>query len=48
MTLQENIHRKFIGNINKKKTEMLINRPACLGLSIPELSETSIYEFLYD
>ena len=31
-----------------KKTEILINKPVCLGLSIPELSETLIYEFLYD
>ena len=31
-----------------KKTEMLVNKPVCLGLSILELSKILIYEFWYD
>ena len=32
----------------KQKTEMLMNEPVCLGLSILELSKVLIYEFWYD
>ena len=31
-----------------KKTEILMNKPVCLGLSILELSKMLMYEFLYD
>ena len=31
-----------------KKTEMLMNKPVCLGLSILELSKILMYEFWYD
>ena len=34
--------------IEMKKTEILINKPVCLGLSILELSKIIIYEFWYD
>ena len=33
---------------NTKKTKMLMNKPAYLGLSILELSKILIYEFWYD
>ena len=32
----------------KKKTEILMNKPICLGLSILELSKILMYEFWYD
>ena len=32
----------------KKQTEMLMNEPVCLGLSILELSKVLIYKFWYD
>ena len=32
----------------KKKTEILMNKPVCLGLSILELSKKLMYEFWYD
>ena len=38
----------FIENllaIEKKKTEILMNKPTCLGLSILELSKILMYEF---
>ena len=31
-----------------KKTQLLMSKPACLGLSILDLSETVMYEFWYD
>ena len=31
-----------------KKTEILINKPVCLELSILELSKILMYEFWYD
>ena len=31
-----------------KKTQVLMNKPVYLGLSILYLSKTVIYEFLYD
>ena len=34
--------------IETKKTEILMNKPVCLGLSILELSKISMYEFWYD
>ena len=34
--------------IEMKKTEILINNPVYLGLSILELSEILMYEFWYD
>ena len=40
-------YRKFISNRNKK-TEILMNKPVCLGLSILELSKIIMYEFWYD
>ena len=33
---------------NKKKTEILMNKPVYLGLLILELSKTLMYEFWYD
>ena len=32
----------------KKKTEILLNKPVNLGLSILELSKMLMYEFCYD
>ena len=32
----------------KKRTEVLMNKPACLGLSILELSKILMYEFWCD
>ena len=32
----------------KKKTEILMNKPVCLGLSILELSKILMHEFWYD
>ena len=40
-------HTKSISNRNEK-TEIIINEPVCLGLWIPELSKTLMYEFSYD
>ena len=40
-------HRKPIGNKNEK-TQILMNIPICLGLSILDLSKTSMYEFWHD
>ena len=34
--------------IEMKKTEILMNKPVCLGLSILELSKILMYEFWYD
>ena len=34
--------------IETKKTEILINKPVCLGLSILELSEILMYQFWYN
>ena len=31
-------HRKYISKRNEKKPEVLMNKPVCLGLSIPEFS----------
>ena len=31
-----------------KKTEILMDNPVCLGLSVLELSKILIYEFWYD
>ena len=31
-----------------RKTQILMNKPVCLGLSILDLSKTLMYEFLYD
>ena len=34
--------------IEMKKTKILMNKPVCLGLSIPESSKILMYEFWYD
>ena len=34
--------------LKMKKTEILMNKPVCLGLSILELSKTLMYEFWFD
>ena len=34
--------------IEMEKTEIVMNKPVCLGLSILELSKILMYEFLYD
>ena len=34
--------------IGMKKTEILMDKPVCLGLSVLELSKILIYEFWYD
>ena len=39
---------KYLLVIEMKKTEILMNRPICLGLSILELSKILMYEFRYD
>ena len=36
---------KYLLVIEMKKTEILMNRPVCLGLSILELSKILMYEF---
>ena len=42
-------HRASVSNRNeKKKTEILMNKPVNLGLSILCLSKTLMYEFWYD
>ena len=40
-------HRISIGNRNEK-TQILMNKPIYLGLSILDLSKTSMYEFWHD
>ena len=40
-------HRKFISN-RHEKTEILMNKPVILGLSILGLSKILLYEFWYD
>ena len=39
---------KYLLVIEMKKTEILMNRPVCLGLSILELIKILMYEFRYD
>ena len=34
--------------IEMRKTEIVMNKPVCLGLSILELSKILMYEFWYD
>ena len=45
-------HRTSVSNRNekkkKKKTEILMNKPVYLGLSILKLSKILMYEFWYD
>ena len=41
-------YRKCISNRNEKKTEILMNKPVHLGLSILELSKILMSEFWYD
>ena len=41
-------HKKNLLAIEMKKTEILINKPVNLGLSILELSKILMYEFWYD
>ena len=53
LVLEPNYHttKSFTENllaIEMKKTEILINKPVHLGLSILELSKILMYEFLYD
>ena len=53
LVLEPNYHtRKFFTEylvaIQMKKTQILMNKPAYLGLSIQELSEILLYEFWYD
>ena len=37
-----------IETIKKKQTEILMNKPVYLGLSILEISQILMYEFWYD
>ena len=39
---------EYLLAIELKKTEIIINKPVCLGLSIIELSKILMYEFWYD
>ena len=53
LVLEPNFHTtKFFTEkllaIEMKKTEVLMNKPVCLGLSILELSKILMYEFWYD
>ena len=41
-------YKKVISNRNEKKTEMLMNKPVYLGLSVLKLSEILMYELWYD
>ena len=50
---EPNYHtRKFFTEnllaIEMEKTEILMNKPVCLGLSVLELSKILMYEFCYD
>ena len=40
--------RKPFHNKNEKKTEILMNKPVCLGLSLLALTEILMYEFWYN
>ena len=44
----KNFFKENLLAIEMKKTEILINNPVYLGLSILELSEILMYEFWYD
>ena len=44
----KDFYRKFVSKRIEKKTEILMNNPVCLGLSILELSKILMYEFFYD
>ena len=53
LVLEPNFHTtKFFTEkllaIEMKKTEILMNKPVCLGLPILELSKILMYEFWYD
>ena len=41
-------HKNLVSNRNEKKTEILMNKPVHLGLSIIQLSKILMYEFWYD
>ena len=42
------IENLLVIEMRKKKTEILMNKPVYLGLSILELSKMLMYEFWYD
>ena len=53
LVLEPNYHTtkfftEYLVAIQMKKTQILMNKPAYLGLSIQELSEILLYEFWYD
>ena len=48
LSYYKDFHRKSISNRNDKKSEILINKPVYLGLSILELSKILMYEFWYN
>ena len=45
LSCYKGFHRKAVNNRNKKKTEILMNKPVFLGLSILQSGKTLIYEF---
>ena len=45
---QQNIFRKFVGNRNEKKTEVIMNKPVYLGMSVLNISKALMYELWYD
>ena len=48
LSLYEIFHRKFISNRNEKKSQILMNKPVYLRLSILDLGKIVMYEFWYD
>ena len=53
LVLEPNYHTtkfffEYLLAIQMKKTQILMNKPAYLGLSIQELSKILLYEFWYD
>ena len=48
LSKQKVFHWKFVLAIKMKKTQIFMNKPVYLGLSILELSKIVMYEFLYD
>ena len=44
----QSLLQKILLGIKEKKSEILTNKPVCLGFSILELSEILMYNFWYD
>ena len=46
--METNYYNKVFLDIELKRTQIFINKPVCLGLSILEISKLVTYEFWYD